>query len=461
MPERRTPFYDYHLRAAGQLVKGGGDFMFPLSYTSPVEEHLNTRTNVGMQDLSTMGEVDIKGPGAERLINHLLVNEIRDMEPGQVRYSTMCNEFGGVVDDITVYKFHDEHFMIVTSSGPRKKTARWIADHAIGTGTYVTDITASVALPVVQGPRSRAFLKTVAKDVDLDSLKFFRFVPATINSTELLLSRSGYTGELGFELYTPAEEAGALWEYLLQTGRAFGLLPYGVVAMQSLRLEKALVLYGNDVNENYTPFHVGLDGWIRFDKRDFMGREALLRVQDQGLTERWVGLTLDSPLPASYRDKIYAVRDVGTFREKMFSGSEAQGYKQTVTPGAEIGYITYSARGHSVGKMLAMAYVRTEYTWPGCNLVVDIGGRLTLAKVTPTPFFDPQGARMRAKPQDDATQAAPQSVTAPPPPPPTPHLARPKKTPPRRIARRKRRPSTESPTEDEEKSSRRGSRPSA
>ncbi|MCK6626321.1 MAG: aminomethyltransferase family protein [Anaerolineae bacterium] len=462
MPERRTPFYDYHLRAAGQLVKGGGDFMFPLSYTSPVEEHLNTRTNVGMQDLSTMGEVDIKGPGAERLINHLLVNEIRDMEPGQVRYSTMCNEFGGVVDDITVYKFHDEHFMIVTSSGPRKKTARWIADHAIGTGTYVTDITASVALPVVQGPRSRAFLKTVAKDVDLDSLKFFRFVPATINSTELLLSRSGYTGELGFELYTPAEEAGALWEYLLQTGRAFGLLPYGVVAMQSLRLEKALVLYGNDVNENYTPFHVGLDGWIRFDKRDFMGREALLRVQDQGLTERWVGLTLDSPLPASYRDKIYAVRDVGTFREKMFSGSEAQGYKQTVTPGAEIGYITYSARGHSVGKMLAMAYVRTEYTWPGCNLVVDIGGRLTLAKVTPTPFFDPQGARMRAKPQDDATQAAPQSVTAPPPPPAdapprspeedAPPPDRSEETPPT---------STESPTEDEEKSSRRGSRPSA
>jgi len=462
MPERRTPFYDYHLRAAGQLVKGGGDFMFPLSYTSPVEEHLNTRTNVGMQDLSTMGEVDIKGPGAERLINHLLVNEIRDMEPGQVRYSTMCNEFGGVVDDITVYKFHDEHFMIVTSSGPRKKTARWIADHAIGTGTYVTDITASVALPVVQGPRSRAFLKTVAKDVDLDSLKFFRFVPATINSTELLLSRSGYTGELGFELYTPAEEAGALWEYLLQTGRAFGLLPYGVVAMQSLRLEKALVLYGNDVNENYTPFHVGLDGWIRFDKRDFMGREALLRVQDQGLTERWVGLTLDSPLPASYRDKIYAVRDVGTFREKMFSGSEAQGYKQTVTPGAEIGYITYSARGHSVGKMLAMAYVRTEYTWPGCNLVVDIGGRLTLAKVTPTPFFDPQGARMRAKPQDDATQAAPQSVTAPPPPPAdapprspeedAPPPDRSEETPPT---------SAESPTEDEEKSSRRGSRPSA
>jgi aminomethyltransferase len=170
MPERRTPLYDNHLRLGAQMVRGGGDYLFPLSYTSPVEEHINTRTNVGMQDLSTMGEVDIKGPGAERLINHLLVNEIRDLEPGQVRYSTMCNEDGGVVDDVTVYKFSDEHFMIVTSSAPRKKTARWVADHAIGTSTYVTDISASIALPVVQGPRSREFLISLARDADLDGL---------------------------------------------------------------------------------------------------------------------------------------------------------------------------------------------------------------------------------------------------------------------------------------------------
>ncbi|MGH2522132.1 MAG: aminomethyltransferase family protein, partial [Anaerolineales bacterium] len=138
--ERRTPLYDYHVRHA-ELIKGGGDFMFPAAYTSPVEEHINTRTNVGMQDLSTMGEVDIKGPGAERLINRLLVNDIRDMVPGMARYSTMVNEDGGIVDDVTVYKFADEHFMIVTSSGPRKKTARWVADHAQGTSAYATDIT--------------------------------------------------------------------------------------------------------------------------------------------------------------------------------------------------------------------------------------------------------------------------------------------------------------------------------
>lgn len=371
-----------------------------------------------------MGEIDIKGPGAERLINRLLVNEVKDMEPGQVRYSTVCNEEGGVVDDITVYKFHDEHFMIVASSGPRKKTARWIADHAIGTSTYVTDITAAVALPVLQGPRSRALLKTVVQEADLDDLKFFRFTPARINETQLLISRSGYTGELGYELYTPAEEAGAVWEYLLQTGRAFGLQPYGVAAMQSLRLEKALVLYGNDVNENYTPFHVGLDRWIRFDKREFIGREALLRVQEEGLAERWVGLALESPIPASYSDKIYSIRDVAGFREKIFSGSEAGDYRdRLIAGGQEVGYITYSARGHTVGKILAVAYVNVQYAWPGCNLLVDINGRLTLAKVTATPFFDPQGARLRARPQDDALLAQPKSS------PPSPKL--PAETPPR------------------------------
>jgi aminomethyltransferase len=124
MTERRTPLYDFHFRSARNIVKGGGDFMFPTSYTSPVEEHLNVRRNVGMQDLSTMGEVDIKGPGSERLVRRLLVNEVQDMEPGQLRYSTMCNEEGGIVDDVTVYKFGDEHFMVVTSSGPRLKSGR-------------------------------------------------------------------------------------------------------------------------------------------------------------------------------------------------------------------------------------------------------------------------------------------------------------------------------------------------
>jgi aminomethyltransferase len=402
MPERRTPLYDIHLRSARDLVKGGGDFMFPVSYTSPVEEHLNVRTNVGMQDLSTMGEVDIKGPGAERLIRRLLVNDIADMEPGQVRYSTMCNEQGGIVDDVTVYKFDDEHFMIVTSSGPRLKTARWIRDNAIGTGAYSTDITAAVALLSIQGPRSRRYLKTVAKNIDLDGLKFFRFAPAQINEIDLLISRSGYTGELGYELYVPSDQASVLWDYVLQTGREFKLLPYGVTAMQSLRIEKALPLYGADLSEDYTPFHAGLDRWIAFSKRDFIGRDALLRVQEQGLDRRLVGLILVSQVPAALNDRVYSIGDVASFKAKRFSGSEAGSLKENLLPSDQVvGHITSSARGHSVGEMLALAYVDTAHSWPGHNLVVLLNDRPVLARVAATPFFDPQNARIRAKAADD------------------------------------------------------------
>lgn len=394
--ERRTPLYDVHLRSGSQLVRGGGNYMLPLSYTSPVEEHVNTRTNVGMQDLSSMGEVDIKGPGAERLINRLLVNDIFDMHPGQVRYSTMCDEDGLILDDVTVYKFGDEHFMIVTSSSPRKQSFHWIAEHAQGMSAYVTDISGSVALLSVQGPRSRDFLLSVAADQLVEELRFFRFAATHIGGTEVVVSRSGYTGELGYELYVPAEEAAVLWDRLITAGRDFGLRPYGVAAMQSLRIEKAFPLAGPDIDGRQSPFEVGLHRWIRFDKRDFVGREALLRRQDMGLAERWVGMEIDSDLPANHGDAIYSVADIATFREKMFTGSEAGERFDAEIAGTPVGRVTSSAKGHSVGKMLALGYVSSSHTWPGARLVVISNDRALPATVVPTPFFDPEGIRLRA-----------------------------------------------------------------
>ena len=410
MTERRTPLYDFHLRAARNVVKGGGDFMFPSSYTSPVEEHLNVRRNAGTQDLSTMGEIDIKGPGAERLVRRLLVNEVQDMEPGQLRYSTMCNEEGGIVDDVTAYKFSDEHFMVVASSGPRLKTYRWISDHATGASAYVTDVTAAVALPVVQGPRSRRFLKTVVQGVDLDALRFFRFARGEIGGVEVIVSRSGYTGELGYELYTPADQAGVLWEHLLDKGREFNLQPYGVGAMQSLRIEKGLPLYGPDISEDDTPFHVGLSRWIRLEKRDFVGRDALLRIQERGLERRWVGLILESETPAAANAKVHSVGDVSTFRDVVETGAEAGEQEDAVVPGDRpVGRVTSSAMGPSVEKMLAMAYVETAHSWPGNNLVVEINGRPIPARVVQTPFFDPENARMRSEPQQDDGRSEPRA----------------------------------------------------
>ncbi|MDJ0752542.1 MAG: aminomethyltransferase family protein [Ardenticatenaceae bacterium] len=399
MAERRTPLYDIHLRSAVRMVKGGGDYMFPLSYTSPMEEHLNTRTNIGMQDISSMGEVDVKGPGAERLLHRLCVANIRNLHPGQVRYTTMCDSDGFIIDDITVYKFNDEHFMVVTSSGPRSDTTTWIRDHAVGSTTYVTDMGGAISLISVQGPRSLDYFKTVVNEVDPETIKFFRFKEAKINGTGLLMSRTGYTGELGFELYCPSEEAGSLWEFIERTAKDFGLHPYGVSAMQSLRIEKAFPLAGPDIDGTQTPFHVGhLHKYINFKKREFIGREALLAWQDRGLDFRWVGLHLESDIPARNGDKIYSIADISSFKEKIFTGSEAGDALDQEKMGlAEIGTMTSSAKGHSVKKMLGLAYVSVTHSYPGARVMVDISGRPTLATIVDIPFFDPAGTRLRAK----------------------------------------------------------------
>ena len=397
MTERRSPLYEIHARSAVRMVKGGGDYMFPLAYTSPAEEHLNVRKNVGMQDLTSMGEVDIKGPGAERLISRLAVASIYDLHPGQVRYTTLCRPDGRIVDDVTVYKFGDEHFMIVTSSAPRKTSFRWIAEHAAGTSAYINDVSGAIALISVQGPQSRDLLAAVAADsAALLALKFFRFAANRINDTELLISRSGYTGELGYELYVPAEEAAVLWEFLERRGKEFGLLPYGVGAMQSLRVEKAFPLAGPDIDGDQTPFEVGLSRWIDFGKRDFIGRDALLSIQDRGLHERWVGLEVESPTPAALNDPIYSVADVKSYRETIHTGSEAGAAFDAEEAGyQQIGRVTSSAKGHSVGKMLALGYLSVSHSWPGAKVMVLIGGRPCLATVVSTPFFDPAGNRLR------------------------------------------------------------------
>jgi len=403
MGERRTPLYDFHLRAGRGMVRGGGGYLFPSSYTSPVEEHLNVRRNVGLQDLSSMGQIDVKGPGAERLLRRLLVNEVLDMQPGQLRYSTMCNEAGGVVDDVTVYKFSDEHFMVVASSAPRLKSYRWIREHAEGSSAYVTDMTAGIALLAVQGPLSRPLLEGVVEGAELERMRFFRFAACRVGEVEVIVSRSGYTGELGYEVYVPADQAREVWDFLLERGKEFELKPYGVEAMQSLRIEKALPLYGPDISEEHTPFHVGLERWIRFEKPDFIGREALLGVQRRGIERRWVGLVLESEVPASNGDAIYSIADVASYREVIETGAEAGHYEEALLPGErKVGEVTSSAWGPSVGKMLALGYVHTAHAWPGSNLIVDIGGgRPVPARVERTPFFDPENARVRSAPLED------------------------------------------------------------
>jgi aminomethyltransferase len=271
------------------------------------------------------------------------------------------------MDDLTVFRLAPEHFLIVSGSRNRLKIRDWALHHATGRRAYVTDITAAVAFPTVQGPNSRALLQGLIPDADLTALKRWTFTQGHLEGTPVMISRTGVTGELGFELFVPADEAAGVWNALMRAGGAHGLRPYGVRAMFTLGLEKLYPAHGIDMDESLTPFHVGTDAFIKFDKGDFIGREALLRQRDAGVDTAWVGLKLTGDTPAPDATPVLA-------------------------EGRQIGRITYSDHGHSVGAVLATAHVAQEFAVEGAEVTV-LGQPATVARRA---FFDPDGLRLRA-----------------------------------------------------------------
>ena len=367
MALRRTPFHALASAMGAQMGPVGGGFLNVHSYGDVACEHLNTRANVGLQDLSTMGKIDIKGPEAEALVNYLIVNDAARMAPGQARYASVCTPDGGIMDDLTVFRLGSEHFLIVSGSRNRLKIRDWAMQHASGRRAYVTDITAALAFPTIQGPKSRALLQDLVKDADLTALKRWSFTDGHLNRTRIMISRTGVTGELGFELFVPADEAAGVWNALFHAGGAHCLRPYGVKAMFTLGLEKLYPAHGIDMDESLTPFHVGTDAFIKFDKGDFIGREALLRARDSGVKTAWVGL-------------------------RLTGGSPAPELTPVMAQGRPIGHITYSDHGYSVGAVLATAHVEREFAVDGAEVSV-LGQH---ASVTRKAFFDPDGLRLRS-----------------------------------------------------------------
>lgn len=371
MTLRRTPFYPLISALGAHTGRVGGGFISAHHFGDVGQEHLNTRANVGVQDLSTMGKIDIKGPDAEALVNHVIVNDAAAMKVGQVRYSTVCTPEGGIMDDLTVFRLAEQHFLIVSGSVNRLKMRAWIGAQAEGRRAYVTDMTAAIAFPTVQGPQSRALLQAVVADADLSALRRWNFTRGRIGETEVMISRTGVTGELGFELFVPADEAAIVWNRLFEAGGAFGLRPYGVHAMFTLGLEKLYPAHGIDMDESRTPFHIGLDAFIRFDKGPFIGRDALLRLRDAPPSEIWAGLRLEG-------------------------SSLAETGAAVMADGVQVGHVTYCDHGHSVGAVLATAHLDRAAATEGQVLSVMVGGKAVSAQVSRKAFFDPEGTRLRA-----------------------------------------------------------------
>ena len=353
----RTSLYAVHAESGGHLVDFHG-WDLPLYYADIRSEHLAVRQKAGLFDLSHMGRLRVGGPGAEAFLERVLTQEIGTMPVGRCRYSLVLDEQGHVLDDILAYREAETFFLVVNASN-RPKILAWLNRHKPAQVT-VEDLTEALALIAVQGPLALGILKPLA-GADIAALKYYTFCEAKPGGVSGLISRTGYTGEDGFEVYLPAAAAPALWKSLMAAGKAQGLAPIGLGARDTLRLEAGMPLYGHELDEQTNPLETGLDWAVKFTK-DFIGRPALEKAKAQGLARKLVGLELaDKRIPR-------------------------QGYP-VLKAGKPVGAVTSGTASPLTGKTLAMAYVAPAEAVIGNALDIEIRGTAYPAKVVPLPFY--------------------------------------------------------------------------
>ncbi|TMD16214.1 MAG: glycine cleavage system aminomethyltransferase GcvT [Chloroflexi bacterium] len=353
----RTPLYEEHLRLHAQMTNFGG-WAMPLQYSSIREEHLAVRQAAGLFDLSHMGEIQVRGQAAGRLVQRMVSRDVVRMRAGQIQYALLCTDSGGIIDDVLVYAEEAGYQLVVNASNQDRDFA-WISDHA-SSGEQVSNAGRETALLGIQGPRALEIIQESA-DQDLSPVRYYRFVDGALAGVRCRFSRTGYTGEDGFEVFCTNADAPRLWRLLLERGAGRGLKPAGLGARDTLRLEAGMRLYGNDIDEQTNPLEAGLEWTVSLDK-DFIGQKALLEVQRRGLTRRLVGLRmLDRSIPRHG----YAV----------------------VREGEAVGTVTSGNVSFSLGYNIAMAYVQVEWGEPGSRLGVRVRDAVAAGEVVALPFY--------------------------------------------------------------------------
>ncbi len=358
--QQRTPLYDRHVAAEAKIVPFAG-FEMPVQYrTGITAEHRAVREAAGLFDVSHMGEFVVRGPQALDLVQHVSVNDAAQIEVGQAQYSAMCLENGCVVDDLLVYRFADRYMLVVNASN-LDKDWNWIEGHAQAFECELEDVSQDTGLLALQGPAAREILRPLA-GIDIDDVKYYRFAEGEVAGVPAVISGTGYTGEDGFELYVGANDAPALWDALMEAGADAGLLPVGLGARDSLRLEMGYALYGNDLDEQHTTLESGL-GWVtKMNKGDFVGREALAAQRESGVARRLVGMRLEG------------------------RGFPRPGY-DIVHEGEVVGTVTSGTVSPSLGSGIAMGYVPVDLAKPDTRLQIDLRGRPVDALVQRPPFY--------------------------------------------------------------------------
>jgi len=357
---KKTNFYAAHQKMGAKIVEFA-EYLMPIQYSSIIAEHKAVRTSVGVFDVSHMGEIFIKGEKALDFVQYITTNDAAKLTPGRVQYSSMLYQDGGIVDDLLVYKLSENEFMLVVNASNKDKDFNWMKENN-KFGVEIIDESDEHNLLAVQGPKSKDVLQKIcSKELDLE---YYHFFIAKIADVEMIISRTGYTGELGYELYFKGnvETAEKVWNAIFEAGKEFEIQPTGLGARDSLRLEMGFMLYGNDIDQTTNPLEAGL-GWItKLNKENFIGKEVLLKVKSEGLKRKLVPLTSD---------------------EKVFP---RHGYDLTVK-GNKVGTVTSGTVSPITEKPIALGYVDIKYLNEESEINFSVRGKEIPAKITKLPFI--------------------------------------------------------------------------
>lgn len=357
MEIKKTALYETHKKMGGKIIEFAGFYM-PVQYTSMTEEHKIVRTGVGVFDVSHMGEFTIKGEKAFDFVQKVTVNDVSKLFYGRVQYSAFCYNDGGIVDDLLVYQKKDGYLLVVNAANV-EKDFKWVQSNNTE-GVDLQNISDNVTQLAIQGPKSIETLKKLT-DINLEEIKFYHFTEGVLAGEEMIISRTGYTGEIGFELYFRPEISEEIWDKIFEAGKEFNIQPIGLAARDTLRLEKGYCLYGNDITKDTNPIEAGL-GWItKVDKGEFIGRDSIMKVKEQGVKRRLRGFISEE-------------RAIPRHGHKLFKD------------GAEIGEVTSGTLSPMLNKAVGMAYIKKEFAEEGTKVRIQIRKNFIDAEVVKPPF---------------------------------------------------------------------------
>jgi aminomethyltransferase len=362
---KKTPLNEVHKALGGKMVDFGG-WEMPVQYKAGViEEHMATRTRVGLFDVSHMGEIWVEGRDAIPFVNRITTNDVTKLVDGQAHYSALTNEDGGVVDDLLVYRFNDEKLLLVVNAGTTEKDWDWITSHkGEDDDIALTNASDSYCQIAIQGPKALRILQRLT-ETNLDEIKYYHFTIGHVDGIESIISRTGYTGEDGFEVYAPADDAVQLWNKMLETGEEEDILPCGLAARNTLRLEAGMSLYGHELGDDISTLEANL-GWItKLQKGDFIGRDKIADLKEKGIKRKLVGFEMKEPGIA--RDGF-----------DVYIGEE------------KVGIVTSGSPAPFLKKNIGYAFVPPEFANAGQEIRIDVRGKRLAAEVVPTPFYKRQ-----------------------------------------------------------------------